>query len=439
MDQQSRIKYFDKLKGSKPYSYKDIYYKGARDKRPVYQIDLDYLVYNQYNGRIASLVKSHYKETGFEIDATDQKGFELIEKFLWQSNKIANEATEKSIFEQGQNEYGIVTRDGVVIDGNRRSMILRRVANQKKESPAYFLGVILDELLDENPKEIMRLETMYQMGQDATVDYEPIQKYLRCKDLLVNFSEKEIGKMMGESESTIKEYLSIMDLMDDYLNKLGYSGIYTRLDKTEGTFVDLNNYLNRYKDGKSKIIQWNYDKDIDVNDLKLIYYDYIRGIYNRGKSTGSGSGDSKDYRFIGQTSKKGSFFSNELVWKKFRDSHFENIDKINAEEPTIEKDREQHPGMPLDELLKQRDARWAKKTDAPLKRNMGLSRESLDNFNKQNAPLELLEGAKAKLDSINTEVNAFLEDEAVYTMVREINTLTYDFTQLIKAHKKKTK
>lgn len=93
--------------------------------------------------------------------------------------------------------------------------------------------------------------------------------------------------------------------------------------------------------------------------------------------------------------------------------------------------------MSLDDLLKQRDIRWAKNADAQLKRNMGLSREALDNKNKENAPLELLEGAKAKLDSINTEVKAFLDDEDVYQIVREINNMTYEFTNLIKAHKKK--
>lgn len=439
MDKTSRQNYFEKLRKKEPYSYKDIYYKGKKQKLPVYEIDLDYLVYNQWNGRIASLVKSHYKETGYEIDATSPEGIALIEKFLWKSSESANKVTEKSIFDQGQNEYGIVTNDGVVIDGNRRSMILRRVAKQKKESPVYFLGVVLDESLDDDPKEIMRLETTYQMGEDAKVDYNAIEKYLKCKDLIkYGFNEKEIGKMMGDSEAKIKEYLSIMNLMDDYLVKLGYSGIYTRLDKTEGAFVDLNNYLKRYEGKKSKIIQWNYN-DSDLNELKLIYFDYIRGIYNRGKETGSESGDSKDYRFIGQTSKKGSFFSNEEVWEKFRDSHFENIDKITAEEPKIEKDRAENPGMSLEDLLKQRDIRWSKKTDAQLKKNMGLAREALENRNKQNAPLELLEGAKAKLDSINTEVPAFLNDEDVYKIVREINNMTYDFTNLIKAHKKKTK
>jgi hypothetical protein len=438
MDKQSRVKYFTELIKREPYSHKDIYYQGQKRKLPVYQIDLDYLVYNQWNGRIASLVKSHFKETGVEIDATDPHGIELIERFLWRSNEPANQATEKSIFDQGQNEYGIVTRDGVVIDGNRRSMILKRVAKKKRESPVYFLGVVLNDTLDDNPKEIMRLETTYQMGEDAKVDYSPIEKYLKCKDLVsYGFTTGEIAKMMGDSEPTIKEYLSIMGLMDDYLVKLGYSEIYTRLEKTEGAFVDLNNYLNRYKSGKSKIIQWNYE-DSDLNDLKLIYFDYIRGIYNRSKTSSSESGDSKDYRFIGQTSKKGSFFSNEDVWKKFRDSHFENVDKITDSEPDIESDRQQNPGMTLDEILKNRDVRWSKKVDSQLKRNMGLSREALDNLNKQNAPLELLESAKLKLDSINTEVAAFLEDKAVYDLIREINQMTYEFSNLIKAHKKKS-
>jgi hypothetical protein len=140
------------------YSFKDIYYKGKKQKLPVHQINLDYLVYNQYNGRIASLVKSHAKETGHEIDATSPEGISLIEDFLWKSNESANKVTERSILDHGQNEYGIVTRDGVVIDGNRRSMILRRVAKQKKESPVFFLGVVLEDALDDNPKEIMRLE-----------------------------------------------------------------------------------------------------------------------------------------------------------------------------------------------------------------------------------------------------------------------------------------
>lgn len=48
---------------------------------------------------------------------------------------------------------------------------------------------------------------------------------------------------MSEKESQIKQWLEILTLMEEYLQEYGYDGIYTRLEKTEGPFVDLENYL----------------------------------------------------------------------------------------------------------------------------------------------------------------------------------------------------
>jgi hypothetical protein len=282
----------------------------------------------------------------------------------------------------------------------------------------------------------MRLETTYQMGEDAKVDYNAIEKYLKCQDLIdVGFTPKEIGKMMGETETKIKEYLSIMNLMNEYLEQeqLGYGGIYTRLDKTEGAFVDLNNYLRRYEGGTSKMVQWKYD-DSDLNDLRLIYFDYIRGIYNGNES--SDSGDSKDYRFIGQTSKKGSFFSNKEIWDKFRDRHFDNIDPINEQEPTVDEVRSDHPNERLDTLLKSRDEAWANKADSVLKSNMGRSRNDLNNKILRDQPLKLLGNAKDKLESINTDSPAFLEDDNVFQVVDEIRKLSDTYKNMIKHHQK---
>ena len=167
---------------------------------------------------------------------------------------------------------------------------------------------------------------------------------------------------MGESEPTIKEYLSIMELMDDYLAKLGYSGIYTRLDKTEGAFVDLNGYLRKYKPAGSVMVLWNYSLT-DVEELKLIYYDHIQYMYNKKKKRDDleeggvfSSGDSKDYRTIGKPSKKESLFcSNEKIWADFRDNHFKKIDPIRDEfengSSSIENLRKASPDLDLDVLL----------------------------------------------------------------------------------------
>ena len=84
------------------------------------------------------------------------------------------------------------------------------------------------------------------MGEDDKLDYNPIEKYLKCKELKrLGFSEEDIAGFMSEKPSQIKEWINVLDLMEDYLKEYDYEGIYTRLEKTEGPFVDLENYLDR--------------------------------------------------------------------------------------------------------------------------------------------------------------------------------------------------
>ncbi|MFP4487017.1 MAG: hypothetical protein ACLFOC_08640, partial [Campylobacterales bacterium] len=85
MDKQKREAYFEKLMQNKPYSSMEVWYKGERRKLPVYEIDLDYVIYNQYNGRIASQVKSYEIETGYELDPTNSEDINKIEDFLKRS------------------------------------------------------------------------------------------------------------------------------------------------------------------------------------------------------------------------------------------------------------------------------------------------------------------------------------------------------------------
>lgn len=444
MNPQQRIAYLDKLvKDTKvPYGSKEVWYKNGRRKLPVYEINLDYLIYNAYNHRIGSYVKSYERQSGNKLDASNTADIQIIEKFLRESNKPSNKETKKSLKEKRQLEYGIVTRDGVIIDGNRRAMLIKEIAQETAEQPMYFLAVILEETLDQNPKEIMRLETTYQMGEDAKVDYNAIEKYLTCKDLRAyEFTEAEIGKMMGEPETKIKEYISIMELMDDYLAKLGYNGIYTRLDKTEGAFVDLNGYLKKFSQKKSGMVQWNYD-DTDVNDLKLIYYDYIQYMYNKRKKKDDeddgifGTEDSKDYRVIGKPSKKESLFcSSEKIWSEFRDNHFDKLalirDDFEQGNFSIKNLTNSSSGLDLDAVLKQRDELWAEKVGPALKENLGIAKYNLQNFNNQNEPEILLRRALSTLESIDPNTKSFTEKPEVEKLVIDINKLTYRFKQLL--------
>ncbi len=143
----------------------------------IYKIPLDYLIYNKYNGRILSRTKS-LESHGKEISTETKEGKLLIEKLLWDSKPDRNKRTKEDIESKGQLNPGITTKDGIIVDGNRRAMLLNKI-----DKFDYFEAIILPVTLEENPIEIEKLETSFQMGEDEKLGYNPIEKYLKSKNL----------------------------------------------------------------------------------------------------------------------------------------------------------------------------------------------------------------------------------------------------------------
>ncbi|MFD2662080.1 hypothetical protein NSQ24_25780 [Brevibacillus sp. FSL L8-0520] len=394
-----------------------IRYKGEIREFNAYQIPLEFLIYNKYNGRIGSVVKSFEKQHR-PLNPEDPEDIKRIEDYLYASKPGRNDITLKNLVENGQQQYGIVTNDGVIIDGNRRACLLNRIYRDRKKWPnhnldhcQYFIAVILPDTPE--PKEIMRLETTYQMGADEKLDYNPIEKYLKCKDLCeVGYSESDIADMMNEKESTIKEWLEIMKLMDSYLEYLEYDGIYTRLEKREGQFVDLNDYLKAYEKGTSKV-EWGY-KDSDISDLKAVCFDYIRAQY-----------EGKEFRTIAKPSKKDGIFCDEAIWKAFLNEHIKNIESIK-EEP-IDQLYKDHPDADLSILLENRDDYWTSKVKGMLQGNLNISVRKLEDKKDANQPQELLRKAKNALEAINPDAL----DKGNMSLIKEISSIIWDFKKLI--------
>ena len=426
LNQKERVIALQKLQDeSKPDRYDDIVYKNDKIRKGIYKIPFEFLVFNKYNGRILSMTKS-FESQFYELDPSKKEDSKIISDFLYESKAIKNKATEIDLQRWGQKRYGIVTKDGVIIDGNRRaSLLMRNYSKDPTKFQPYFLAVILDDVLDGvNSRDIMQLETSYQLGEDEKLDYNPIEKYLKCRQLReADFSSSDITKMMVEKESKINEWLDILKLMDEYLNSLGYNNIYTRLEKREGQFVDLNNYLNKYKNGTG-LVEWNYDKDSDVSDLKMVCFDYIRAQY-----------EGKEFRLIAKPGKD-SFFCKESVWKTFFDEHNKLINPVNDEEKSIDEIKEENPDAPLSKLLKNRDDGWTIKSKGLMQGNLNKSNRYLEDANESNAPLKLISRAIGTLEQVNTENPAFYEDPDIENLFKRINEIIWDFKQTIKSKRK---
>ena len=417
------------IKNHKPFSSKNMIYKTEHaEPMPVYEIPVEYLIFNQYNGRIGTFVKTYEKQHS-PLDASTDKGEEEIIKFLWNSDVPRNKITQQDISKKGQLEFGIITKDGVVIDGNRRCMLLKKIAQEEKRTPTYFRTVVLDDTLETNPKEIRRLETIYQMGIDEKVTYKPIEQYLKCKDLSKDFSNEEIAKMMGKKPSDINNYLNILELMEEYLKKQGYTEMYTVLgeDKVEGPFVDLRGYLETQKTGKGiRGRDWEPDENIDIDDLKNVYFSYIRAGYRTAHGI----------RDIGNPSKGQGFFNHRKIWESFLSRYDEEIQPIIDGEKSLEDFRKERPDEDIENIIKARDNDWKNKVGRPKDKqslmmgNLKRTKRDLDDQNESNSPMELLQRAIRTLSLVNVELDSFHSQE-IRDISHEIRKMAEHFIKTI--------
>lgn len=385
----------------------------------VYNIPLSYLIYNKYNGRILSRTKSLEKQNQ-AINVETEEGRDLIEKLLWESKIDRNKKTELSIREFGQQKVGIITKDGVIIDGNRRAMLLNKV-----DRTGYFKAIVLPVTLDENPIEIERLETTYQMGEDEKLGYNPIEKYLKAKQIFdkltpkisENEAIKSISDWMGETEGEIRKYLDTMAVMDEYLEYLEYDGIYTQLDSREDQFLSLTKWLNTFYGESSKKAFDGYT-DSDVDDLKIIAFDYLRF---------RNEYDGKEFRNLAEGNSDKHFFGDKEIWKSFSSKHNEIIRKL-PKEPEID-----FNSANLEKHLNARDKLFFESsifendTSAFLE-NLN-DHKYLVGYNKAaEEPEKLIRRASQTFEAIKTGHKAFSEPE-VQRMVQELGDKIFNSLQ----------
>lgn len=385
----------------------------------VYNIPLSYLIYNKHNGRILSRTKSLEKQNQ-AINVETEEGRELIEKLLWESKIDRNKKTELSIREFGQQKVGIITKDGVIIDGNRRAMLLNKV-----DRTGYFKAIVLPVTLEENPIEIERLETTYQMGEDEKLGYNPIEKYLKAKQIFDKLTPKiseaeaikSISDWMGETEGEICKYLDTMAVMDEYLEYLEYDGIYTQLDSREDQFLSLTKWVNTFYGESSKKAFDGYT-DSDVDDLKIIAFDYLRF---------RNEYDGKEFRNLAEGNSDKHFFGDKDIWKSFSSKHNDIIRNL-PKEPEID-----FNSANLEKHLNARDklffesSIFENKTSAFLE-NLNDHRYLVGYNKAAEEPEKLIKRASQTFEAIKTGHKAFAKPE-VQGMVKELGDKIFNSLQ----------
>jgi len=410
MNKETRVQKISEIMLRASYGKQDILWHGRLQPMDVYEIPLEYLIYNKYNGRILSRTKTLEKQ-GREINPETEEGKNTIESLLWKSRESRNDITRKDIADKGQLKIGIITKDGIVIDGNRRLMLLNRI----KPKYSHFKAVVLPVALDDDPIEVEKLETTYQMGEDEKLGYNPIEKYLKAKQIYQQLTAqcshdeaiKQIADWMGEDRSVIEDWLEVVKIIDEYLEYLEYDGIYamadTPNDGKEDLFLFIKKWLKTFADKESNKGFDGYQQ-LDVDELKQVCFDYVRA--KIGKSY-----DGKEFRQIADGQKKNHFFGDSKIWKSFSENHFAAvgpaIEKINSEYPI------DYSSENIERSLSERDSKFRSEVVEELKRNIEVHRAELGYAKAADKPLELVSSARKAIESIDQNHKAFSAPEVV--------------------------
>lgn len=197
---------------------------GITDMYPVYKIRLDLLYYNDRNDRIATWISQYTAAENIEeIDRSSLEEYNnIIQRFIEQSNPQKIKDTQKNIEFIGQQKYGIVLKDGRIIDGNRRYTCLRNLA---KNDPKfnYFEAVILDKDIEDDAKQIKMLELQLQIGEDAKVDYDPIDKLVGVyRDIIENrlLTTREYAMSVNQREKDVEKSVELARLLVEFLETI---------------------------------------------------------------------------------------------------------------------------------------------------------------------------------------------------------------------------
>ena len=400
-------------------------YKGETKEFKIFEIPMEALIYNVQNGRIGSLVKTFEHSYGV-LDPENLEDSLTIAKMLYSSNEPANKKTRADIAKCGQMEAGIITADGILVDGNRRASLMWSILNDPDADPnekarcERFRTVVLPE--NATQKDILRLETTYQLGTDEKVGYNAIEKYLHARDMEEKgFSIGEIEEYMGETNSSVQELLEVATLIDDYLDNCDCVGLYTRLPKGfEDDLLKLNTAIKKIRKGSISWIPTTRLNKVET-DLKAVCFDYIR--LNMKKEDGF------EFRDILQTS-GGNFLQNEDVWNDFVENWQNAVDEV--EEESIDAIIDRASGDDLERELNKRDNQWREKVKDSMKDAFKNAKDIIDNQREKEKPNALLRKVINALNGVDLETVYRMTDKTeLKEQMKEITRLLEDVNSAI--------
>jgi hypothetical protein len=202
--------------------------EGRVDVLSVYSVPIDRLTFNIRNGRFASELRAKEKALNRKLDPHVEIDAAIIRQLLLDQNEAETKALREDLLKHSQIDAGIITRDGAVINANRRMAVISSLFDVTHDQKWEYLKVaVLPDTVSE--KDLWRIEAGLQFGKDFRLEYGPINELLKLREGIdcglkpVDISATLMGRY---SDKQVEARLRVLMLIDNYLDSIGKPGDY---------------------------------------------------------------------------------------------------------------------------------------------------------------------------------------------------------------------
>lgn len=222
-------------------------YRGKYRPLTVIEVPIEMLVYRIENIRTKSLQKewlAQHRDLPRDLFVSDPNSIEAQEnqhqvlKLLVDKENLLK--TFKDNDKLQQTEPLICSKDGVVVNGNRRLCAWRELYYGNKSKYAHFQTVRVAVLPDSDPQGIYDLEVALQIHSDMKAEYV-------WHAIAADYQEKfdagmDIGILAAKQNKKpeeIRTYIECYNYAAQYLESIGHPDEWTRVDKQEYAFKQI--------------------------------------------------------------------------------------------------------------------------------------------------------------------------------------------------------
>lgn len=218
---------------------------GKPHELETYSIPMHLLIHNIRNGRFRSELLEREEQLGRKLNPANEEDAADLRKLLLEQNANETEALRADLIENGQEEPGIITFDGAVINANRRMAILWTLHEETRKAKYKNLEVlILPPGVDE--ADLWRIEAGLQFGKDFRLEYGGVNELLKLREGEERgLTPKDISvALQGRyTPSEVQDKLETLRLIDSYLVFIKSEGDYYKISQHRDLerFISLHN------------------------------------------------------------------------------------------------------------------------------------------------------------------------------------------------------